>query len=182
MQDLMEMELEGFVGSLLPRFAPARAAQLHRQAQRRRRVAAIARTRLTSALAGPLAPVLDRAARRRLAAQGEQIDMAGVAAKLRDYKHRLLNFLASPAVIKVVEATARDTHTTPTAFVLKSAVRFAVEKAREKGWLSPAEGEAINKLAPKAIEKALPGIVEAIRQIGDGESGDLLEAEMELLA
>lgn len=201
MNDLMEMELNGFaatrpmaqrIATTRPRPRPLVAVSgAGRKFTGRPKMlrspispkAMAARTIINTQLARTLAPALSgviaAAARRKFAvSHGEQIEMPDIARKLRDYRARLYMFLVSPAVMAAAKAFS-DNPTTLTSSLMKGAVTFGVEKAKEAGLLNASEGEVVKKIAPKAIEKALPAIIEQLGKLGESEAeGDML-AELE---
>ncbi len=201
MNDLLEMELNGFtgawqmarrLGALRPRPRPQFGIAAPKINLAARSLAAkkatspkvaIARTIVNAQLARTLVPaisgVLGAAARRKLAlSHGEQIEIPDLGRLFKELKARAYLMVVSPVAAAVLKAVTTNP-TTPTAALIKGALTFGLEKAKEAGLLNAAESDVIKQIAPKAIEKALPAIIEQVSKLGDGEAeGDML-AELE---
>lgn len=199
MNDLMEMELNGFNGAwpmarrlgtqklraraAAPKRAPATRSAAARKAGSPKTAIAhsIVHAQLARTLAPALSGVLDAAVRRKLAvSHGEQIEIPDLGKLFKDLKARAYLMIASPVAAAVTKAVTTNP-TTLSAALIKGVVTFALEKAKEAGLLNATESEVIKQIAPKAIEKALPAIIEQVGKLGDGEAegeGDLL-AELE---
>lgn len=209
MNDLLEMELNGFtgawqmarrLGALRPRPRPLARGLLtagtrhrkpiarpmvtpHAVSPKAARIRAIVASQFARKLGPALSGVIAAAAQRKLAvSHGEQIEMPDVARKLRDYKARLWNFLVSPAVMAVARTFNEGLPpTSVSSAAITAAVTFAAEKLKERGVLNNTETEAIKQLAPEAIDQILPAIIEQVGKLRESESESESEAENDML-